>query len=383
MRKLITVCIIALCSFCTKSWAQYFSLDPIYYTVFSPDSLTGFDESAARQSAIDQGFLGSEFKVKMYNLKRDYIDRKYNINRPERTSGINNYLNSHRPAPVPGCVNEDFEASTPAPITATNQIAGWVVTGGYNGSLGANSTGSLGVYYPNGLQNPNSCNLNGCCPMPPTHSELIDCSAPGGYIDTQIGSQYPIFSVFGSGSANAAASAANPQIQGGMGLYGNRVLRLNDGNTGDYSIEKLSKTFAVTANNALFQFAFISVFYSGHGCCDAGGFQIRLSNATANTVIPCPNFSVSAPSSQCTATVPMQYYVAISGTTYNPNSGGATIYNPWKVNSMDLSAYIGQNITIDIIISDCNAGGHYGKVYFDAQCGPMVIKVTECLMMPV
>jgi hypothetical protein len=65
--------------------------------------------------------------------------------------------------------------------------------------------------------------------MPPNNSAIIDCSAPGGYIDTYIGSQYPIFSVFGTGTVSGA-NAANPQIQGG--LYGTKVLRLNDELTG-------------------------------------------------------------------------------------------------------------------------------------------------------
>lgn len=371
IKKTLSLAILALFILCNKAVAQNFAIDPMYYQIFDRDSLAGFDETAARASAISEQFYGSEFKIKMYRLKREYIDNKYNLVKMPVHNNTTNYLTANRPAAISGCVNEDFEASTAAVITTTNQIAGWTISGGYNSSISSSNTTSLITYYPGGISGVTSCNLIGCCPMPPLHSELIDCSAPGGYVDTQIGNQYPIYSVFGSGTANAAAGAVNPQISGGM--FGSKVLRLNDGVTGDYSMQKLSKTFSVTASNALFQFAFISVFSPGHGCCDAGAFQIRLTNATANTVIACPSFSVSAPSTACTATVPINYLNVGTGTTYSPTLNFGNIYHPWKVNSIDMTPYIGQNITIDIIASDCTAGGHFGKVYFDAQCGPMTI----------
>lgn len=364
----LTLMAFALISFVQTGRAQY-DIDPIYYYNFSPDSLAGFDEAAARASAISEQFLGAELKVRMYQLKRQYVDNKYGLTKPF-VSNTNNYLNMHRPAAVPGCTNEDFEATAAGIITASNQVNGWVVTSGYNGNISSTSSSTMLPYYPGGLSGATSCNLLGCCPLPPQNSEIIDCSAAGGYTDATIGAQYPIYSVFGTGTVSGA-NAANPQIQGG--LFGTKVLRLNDMLTGDYSVEKLSKTFAVTAQNALFQFAFISVFAPGHGCCDAGGFQIRLSNATTNSVIPCPNFSVSAPSSACTNTVPYTYLNVGSGSTYSPNINYGNIYHPWNVNSMDLSAYIGQNITIDVLVSDCTAGGHFGCIYFDAQCGPMTV----------
>ncbi|MBL7932597.1 MAG: hypothetical protein JNL60_11885, partial [Bacteroidia bacterium] len=369
----ISAFVFLLVAFCSTGRAQQFEIHPIYYTIFDQDSLSGFNESEARAIAIQERFLGSEFKIKMYRLKREYINQKYGLT--ANKSGYNNSYFSNpfagaKPAVVPGCSNEDFEASNAAVITATNQVAGWSVFEGYNGFLSPGDNG----YFPGGLSGANSCNLTGCCPMPPAHSEIIDCSAPGGYIDNTIGSQYPIFSVFGTGTVSGAV-ASNSQIT--QGMFGTKVLRLNDENTGDYSMAKLAKTFSVNAQNALFQFAFISVFAPGHSCCDAGGFQIKLydNGPAANgtpTTITCPSFSVSAPSSACTATVPMQYYVVQSWTPHS-NSNYNNIYNPWKISSMDLSFYLNHYITIEIIVSDCNAGGHFGCVYFDAQCGPMTV----------
>src|SRR3954468_3839325 len=151
MKKLITISFFAICSVCSNSWAQIFPIDPVYYTIFDRDSLAGFDEAAARQSAIDENFLGSEFKIKMYRLKRDYINNKYNLYTSRPAPSVAFPL--ARPAALPGCVNEDFEASTPAVITASNQVLGWTVTGGYNGFLSNPPpvSNTVSPYFPNGL----------------------------------------------------------------------------------------------------------------------------------------------------------------------------------------------------------------------------------------
>ena len=347
--------IVFLGAFLNKSLAQDGRSANTYpFHLFDTDSLRGFDEEAARRSAISENFLGAEFKVRMFQLKRKYINDKYNLWRPVSNQSYNNY--AAKGAAVPGCVNEDFEASTAGTITTNNQILGWTVSRGTNNS-------SI-------VSGANSCNLLGCCTSAPQESAIF--VQPNGLTDPIIGAQYKIYSVFGTSAGDAAAETANPQIS--QGLFGDNFIRINSDALGTlaYSIEKLSKTFAVTANNALFQFAFITVFSTGHPCCDAGAFQIRLTNATTNSVIACPNFSASAPSSQCTATNSVAFLQTTNGQPVSTNYNG-TVFNKWKISSMDLSAYIGQNITIDILVSDCTASGHFGYVYFDAQCGPMVV----------
>ena len=354
LSKIITATILVLMSFINTSWAQDFKLDPMYFHIFDKDSLKGFEEDAARASAISEQYLGAEFKVKMYQLKRAFINNRYNLwPKPIKNSPYS-FNTAAKLSVVPGCTNEDFEASTAGSVTAQNQITGWTVTRG-------------NVNPPN-----NACNLNGCCTNNPVESELI--SAPNGIIDPVIGSIYPIFSVFGSTAANPNAALNNPQIA--QSMFGDKFIRINSSGLGAqqaYSVERLSKTFAVTSNNALFQFAFIFVSSTGHSCCSAGAFQIKLTNATTNSVIACPSYSAAGPSGSCqNYTVNgINFLNAVSGTPATVNSG--IVFNKWQVNSMDLTPYIGQNITIDIIANDCDASGHYGYVYFDAQCGPMVV----------
>ncbi len=354
MQKMMKLFVFALILACQASYAQTNKTaqtpPPFHTYIFSADSLAGFEEEAARNYAISDGFLGEEFKIKMWQLKRAYVNSKYGIT-PKIVKYKNSTYNNAKSAVVPACVNEDFEGSPAGNITTSNQINGWTVTSGLN-------------QFPS-----NSCNLSGCCPSAPTECQLITAPASG-YIDPVITGNYPIHSVFGN--TPNTGNTVNPTIPA---MFGTNFIRINS-NVNNYSIAKLSKTFLVTSSNALFQFAFISVFSTGHTCCSAGAFQINLTNASAlpsPTVIACPNFSVSAPSSQCVTSgsnLP-QYFNAPSGTPYA--GSGSLVYNKWKVSSIDLTQYIGQNIQIDVVATDCDASGHYGYVYFDAQCGPMTI----------
>lgn len=343
------------------------------YYLFDTDSLKGFDEEAARRSALSEQFFGSEFKIRMYRLKREFINNKYGLVTKNQLYATGNYhAESNRASSAASCLNEDFEVSPAGIVTSSAQVLGWTITGGYNGYVGSGSPATLQAAFPGGLAGANSCNLLGCCPMPP-NAEVIDC-APGGYVDVGIGSQYQIFSVFGTGTV-AGATAANPHISGG--LAGTKVIRLNNMLNGDYSITKLSKTIFVSPANVLFQYAFISLMAPGHGCCDAGTMSVRLNNTSVNPPMPvCGAFSMPAPSTACTASTGIAFYNAGTGTPYNPGTYW-NIYHHWKVFNIDLSAYLGQSVTIEVIVSDCNAGGHFGYLYFDAQCGPMNIRVDQ------
>ncbi|HRH11681.1 MAG TPA: hypothetical protein PLU73_09210, partial [Bacteroidia bacterium] len=315
---------------------------------FSPDSLQGFDAQAVQNAAVSEGLYGSELKVKIAREKRIFINNKYGIQRyfRQKSTYLSNYAYAKTNV-VPACTNEDFEGSAAAQITSSNQINGWTVTGDDNSNY------------------PDNCNLQTCCPNAPFASELINCPSGTGYIDPVIGGVYPIYSVFGNGANNG--NPTNPQMPIPMG--GTKVIRINNPLAGDNTVEKLSKTFAVTPSNALFQFAFASVFFTNHGCCDGANFQIKLS-ANGNT-LSCPSYSIATPSQQCTTVTPMPFYNCGSGTPFTGT--GTYIFNKWSINSMDLSTYIGSNITIEITVSDCIYGGHYGYSFFDAQCSPMVI----------
>jgi gliding motility-associated-like protein len=309
--------------------------------VYDPDSLSGFNEEAVTNAAVSEGIVGSELKVKLFREKRNFINAKYGVKR--RVQGYNPAAHVVSPA----CTNEDFEGSAAATIVTMNQVSGWTCTG------------------DNNLNYPDNCNLQTCCPNNPSESAIVNCPAATGFVDPVIGGTYPLYSVFGNGNNNG--NGGNPQVPFQMG--GTKIIRINN-TVNDNSVEKLSKTFAVTPNNAVFEFAFVSIFSVGHGCCDGSNFTIKVS--VNNTVLACPQFSVATPGAGCASTTPVSYYVAGTGVPFTGNNG-SYVFNKWVVNSLDLSGYIGQNVTINIITSDCLYGGHYSCVYFDAQCLPMTI----------
>ncbi len=84
-------------------------------TVFDQDSLLGYDEAGARQHANIGGVLGLDLNNFINYTKRNYINKKYNLN---GTSG--NGARPGNPTPQTPCTNVDFETGT---------TTGWVVTG--------------------------------------------------------------------------------------------------------------------------------------------------------------------------------------------------------------------------------------------------------------
>jgi hypothetical protein len=238
--------------------------------------------------------------------------------------------------------NGDFEASVSGVITSSNQVSGWVIT------RGAITTSV------------NPCNVQNCCFNDPLESAIITNSV-NGYIDPNIGSIYPIYSVFGDSVNNG--SSVNPSINS---MYGSSVLRINS-TALNYGIEKATKTFTIMPSNALFQLAFIGLFFEGHTCCDGTSFLLKITNVSTNSLLTCPGLSITAPSSACSIT---------SNVTFYPTSSGYK-YNKWVIVGFDLSQYIGDVISIDLIATDCVLGGHHGIVYLDSKNQSMSIQCNS------
>ena len=107
------------------------------------------------------------------------------------------------------CFNSDFEDASlfslvPGTITiaSPNALNGWTVTSGVN-------SGTI-----------TSCNLNSCCPSPPNNVQIIGTTSTAGYIDPNIGSSYPIFSVYG------AYTNSTMRLED---IHGKNVLKGSDG----------------------------------------------------------------------------------------------------------------------------------------------------------
>jgi len=300
------------------------------------DSLKGFDEAAAKSSAISENFFNEELDVRIQQLKRIYIKDRYNLH----PTFINTY-SDQTPQPVfPACLNNDFESSVAGPITSSTQITGWIITKGSHTLI----TGG------------NSCNLSGCCPADPLEAEIITAPA-GGYIDPIIGNIFPIYSVFGT----VASSTLNPNA---LNMKGNNFIRINSA-LGNRSIEKLSKSFTVSLSDSMFYYAYLPVLENSHSCCSNPAIRFNLMTSTNVSV----SFSISLPGYNCTSSVSCFFSAGTGSFEPFPFTYGGFAFQTWRIGSFNLKPFQGQTISLEIIASDCVGTGHPGYFYFDAQCG--------------
>lgn len=152
-----------------------------------------------------------------------------------------------------------------------------------------------------------------------------------------------------------AATNANPLDPfGGFPLVapgGNFSLRLGDNNVNGQA-DRISQTFFVTPQNANFTYKYAVVFEDpGHTQAEQPSFVVEMVD-TLNNAIPCTYYNVAAGQN-------------IPGFLQGP---GNVVYKPWTSVVVDLTNYIGQNVTIRFTTYDCALGGHFGYAYIDGQC---------------
>jgi len=138
--------------------------------------------------------------------------------------------------------------------------------------------------------------------------------------------------------------------------------RLGNSGTGAQA-ERLSYTYAVTAANALFTYQYAVVLEDpGHGPADQPRFEIRVLNAGGQVISP-----------QCG-----YYQVTAAANIEGFRTCGAVRYRAWTPVGIDLSGFVGQNITIEFSTGDCDLGGHFGYAYIVGECNPLEIQVDYC-----
>jgi gliding motility-associated-like protein len=132
---------------------------------------------------------------------------------------------------------------------------------------------------------------------------------------------------------------------------GNFSLRIGDNNVNGQA-DRVEQTFFVTAANANFTYKYAVVFEDpGHTAAQQPAFVVEMFDTT-NTAIPCTYYNVSAGQN-------------IPGFLNGP---GNVVYKPWTNVVVDLTNYIGQNVTIRFTTYDCALGGHFGYAYIDGVC---------------
>jgi hypothetical protein len=175
-----------------------------------------------------------------------------------------------------------------------------------------------------------------------------------------------------AGRQTIVSAGIDPHSCGGLNrVYeGNFSARLgNDQNNA--RAEGLYYTFTVSPATTLVQYAYAVVLQDpGHNDGDQPRFQSRVRLANGS-VIPCTEYVVTAGPN-----LPGYNYCMENDIFGNPVQ---VAYSDWRVISLDLSAYVGQSVTLEFETGDCDLGAHYGYAYIDAiSCGPIETKVYYC-----
>jgi gliding motility-associated-like protein len=169
----------------------------------------------------------------------------------------------------------------------------------------------------------------------------------------------PLFNTSGccptSGGAQTIMTGTGVDPCGGFPVVcpgGNFSLRLGNNVTGGLA-DRIEQTFSVTASNANFTYKYAVVLQDpGHIPSQQPSFQIEMLDSSG-AQIPCTFYNVAAGQN-------------IPG--FLNSTCPSVIYKPWTSVVVDLTSYIGQNVTIRYTRYDCALGGHYGYAYIDGSC---------------
>ncbi|MFM9051187.1 MAG: PKD domain-containing protein [Bacteroidota bacterium] len=169
----------------------------------------------------------------------------------------------------------------------------------------------------------------------------------------------PNFQVTSAGGSEPCSfSAGNPDIPYVAPGFGNHSIRLGEPQVAGYGAEKASFSFLVSPADTDFIYMYALVIQdAGHPVSDQPYVSLCIQDQSGNP-IPCGCFRY----------------------TGGPNLPGfflaqcdnATYYKPWSIVGVDLAAYIGQVVTVNIENVDCNQGAHYAYSYWDFTCGTLL-----------
>lgn len=169
---------------------------------------------------------------------------------------------------------------------------------------------------------------------------------------------------------------------------GGVTCRLGNANP-NYETEELSYVMNVTNQNSQFTYAYAVVLYDGgHAAGEQPFFKVTMTDQSGNPIAGCGQYQVDATLVSTDPTFHRaSYYDTFSSAWVDGYTApGVTdpswyydiYYKNWTMVGVDLTAYIGQNVTITFQTADCIYGGHWGYAYIDASCSPAVAVVNMC-----
>ncbi|MFT3796223.1 T9SS type B sorting domain-containing protein [Flavobacterium sp.] len=162
-----------------------------------------------------------------------------------------------------------------------------------------------------------------------------------------------------SGNGTDPNTCDNVHVVAPGGLYSARVGNAQIG----AEAEKLTYSITVSPSSALFIYKYAVVLEDpGHPAIEQPRFQIRVVDAMGQLIDP----------------VCGEYTVVASSSLPGFHNCNGIVYKDWTTVGLDLSAYMGQTLSIEFVTGDCTPGGHFGYAYVDAYCSPLQISSTYC-----
>ena len=133
-------------------------------------------------------------------------------------------------------------------------------------------------------------------------------------------------------------------------------VRIGDLDAGGY-VDQLRTTFVVPADKPLLRYQLAVVLQNpNHRPEQQPGFSLVVRTQMGDT-IQCGYYEAVATN---------QTAGFISQPTDDPTE--RLIYRNWTSHVLDLRAYVGQTLRLEVTAHDCTEKAHYGYAYFDAQC---------------
>jgi hypothetical protein len=155
---------------------------------------------------------------------------------------------------------------------------------------------------------------------------------------------------------------------------GNYSLRL--GNRGQYcAADAVAKTFTVTSANAILHFKYFFITQQFHqaaaGTEDTYStfFLARAFDASTGAILKYKVERGVTGNVFLTPTMHKTTNYFDNSVPALPMANNETLFRDWTCVTWDLTDFIGKDVTLEFINSDCGAGGHKSVTYLDDICG--------------
>jgi gliding motility-associated-like protein len=321
-----------------------FSQVPKEYYFFKGDTLNGLDVPSLYSEALAHRVDKADLRGYMCLMEKDFVSHKY----PAIQTASRVSLTTERILTTT-CNNLDFE---------TGDYTGWTGSIGFNkNSTLALTIGAAGISTAGVNSAETSCSFHtlvnsGVDP----YSGLPMVDPGGGTWAVRLGGENENVNPFGSVANGDICKPADPNT-------------LDSYSSG----EVLQQTFTVSAANAMFTYNYSVV--------------LEQTGATPHTKVECPYFKIEVLDKNGDTIPCLQYYVESISNTPPPgliaspqkstSNGNPVYYSNWTSNSLDLRAYLTQNVTVRFTASGCKLGGHFGYAYIDCSCSPVQILASS------